>query len=189
MSWKNNKRLLSQPIRLFWNGWESDTYKLQQNGWELSVQQDLQYMRMAIAIKHKKLGMRGLSDSMGWNYLEQRETFQDPRSTPGFGCQIASNIDINYTGSMSNVEFNPIDATPMWQTIERKSLDDIAHFRKIEKPNNEIFLKEASLKEIMAMALSRQEPPQEQIRKLMIQQDEIEVMRNSQLRANLRLVT
>ena len=42
--------------------------------------------------------------------------------------------------------------------------------------------------EIMEMALKKQEPNQEKIRQEMIRQNEINVMRNSQLRANLRLV-
>ena len=193
MTWRNNDRLLSQPIRLFWNGWESNTMKLQERGWELSVQQDIERQEMSIAMRHQQSGMRGLTQSTNWDYWAQmeRHRFVDPRSLGVFNCQIASDISINCMATHAmDIPFEPIDAKPMYGQMEitSKPLDEIAHFRKIEKPSDEIFLRKASMAQIMAMALEKQEPRQEQIRREMVRQNEIEVMRNSKLRANLRLV-
>lgn len=187
----DGERLLSQPLRLHWNGWESDTCALQSAGWELSVKEDLQYNRMCIAIRHKQNGIRGISDSMDWDYWRQmKQQFQDPRSLPMFGCRLASDIIVTHHGAGGGreVDFNPIDARPMYATTQSMSIDDLAHFRKLEKPGDEIYLRKASMAEIMEMALSKQEPDQDRIRKQMVRDQELQVMRNSKLKANLRLV-
>lgn len=192
----DSERLLSQPVRLHWMGWESDTYTLQNNGWEISSSEDMQYRRMAIAIRHQQANIRGMSDYLDWDFFQhmdaqQRRGFQDPRSLPMFGCQLASEFRIEHRnmGTDENLyDFNPIDARPMMIDSNISSLDDLAHFRKIEKPGDEIFLRKASMAEILEMALSKQEPDQQRIRKQMIRDQELSIMRNSQLRANLRLV-
>lgn len=194
MTWHNNERLVSQPLRLRWMGWEANTYDLQQHGWELSAQEDVSRRAMSIAIRNQRVGFRGLTDSLDWDYWYQMERntgrFQDPRSLPCFSCHLGSDIIVNHSGVSANdaVEFRPIDARPMYKEITKMSIDDLAHFRPIEKPKDEIFLREASLDEIMKMALSKQEPRQEQIRREIVMQNEINVMNQSKLRANLRLV-
>jgi len=190
MSW-NNSEILSQPLRLRWMGWESNTYELQNNGWELSANQDIQNNKMTIAIRHKELKVRGLSDYIDFDFFRQN-SYYDTSTTdqryPIFGCRLASDLIIQIHDNTHAYDFNPIDARPMYQKIESKSLDNIAHFRTLEKTDNEIYLEPASMNDILNMALARQAPRQEQIRKQMVRRNELEVMRNSQLKANLRLV-
>lgn len=194
---RDGERLLSDPIELYFCGWKSDTYTLQDNGWEISVKEDFQCRRMALALRHKASGLRGLSDTLDWDFYRFRMS-RDPRYSkngvreryPIFNCRLASDIIIQHKDIGPDiVEFNPIDARPMFASSVINSLDDLSHFRKIEVPGNEIFLKNASMQEIMEMALSRQEPAQERIRKQMVRDEELQVMRNSKLKANLRLVS
>ncbi len=189
----NTPSILSQPLRVFWNGWESNTYELQLRGWELSVSEDIARRRMALVMRHNEAQVRGMSESINWDYIKysRKEPTMDPNAYPSLNCRIASDFVVRSTLPLPTEEFIPIDARPMVmeRTYESGSLDSFAHFRKLEKPGNEIFLKEASMAQIMEMALSRQEPKQEQIRKQMVRDKEIEVMKNSQLRANLRLVS
>lgn len=187
----SNSSILSQPLRLVWNGWESNTYALQREGWELSAREDIQNMRMSIALRHNNSGMRGLTEFLPFDYFQKRGSIDvydsNPNNYPTFGCQLANDITIQTVETMgTTVEFNPIDARPMH--YNRVHLDEIAHFRKLEKSDNEIFLKPASMDDILNMALERQEPRQDQIRKEMVRRKEMDVMRNSQLKAHLRLV-
>jgi len=196
MSW-NNSDILSQPLSLHWMGWESTTFKLQNNGWELSASQDVEQNRMAIAFRHKQMQCRGMSDYMDFDYFSRLgnnlySVSSTDQTYPMFGCRLASDliIQIQDVNINNTCDFNPIDARPMYRTqnMRSHSLDDIAHFRKLEKTDNEIYLEPASMDDILNMALERQAPRQEEIRKKMIHRQELEVMRSSQLKAHLRLV-
>jgi len=188
MTWKNNS-MLSHPVKLFWNGWESNTYRLQEYGWEISAAESVEYRKMAISFRHKESNMRGISDYVDWDYYQNVVSQNYPVHMPTLRCQLANNITLQIQSPVDYDLFNPIDARPINKRIYQNiSLDDLAHFRKIEKPSNEIFLKQASMEDILNMALSKQEPKQKQIRKDLIKRQEIEVMQNSQLKANLRLV-
>jgi len=191
---RSDSKIFSQPLRLVWNGWESNTYALQNAGWELSVSEDLERRKMAIAMRHNESGMRGFSDLIDFDFFRHEYSMYQSTTTnehwPTFGCRIGSDIILQiHNQGVSNYDFNPIDAMPMYSTIESMGIDAFAHFRKLEKTDNEIFLKAASMNDILKMALERQEPKQAQIRKVMVKRKEIDVMRNSRLKANLRLVT
>jgi len=188
MSW-SNPDILSQPLRLRWNGWESNTYELQNNGWELSANQDIRSNRMAIAIRHKQLNVRGLSDFVDFNFFRRYDSYNAIKY-PVFGCQLASDLIIQIPNNVETYtqEFNPIDARPMYRKTESRHLDNFAHFRKIERVENEIYLEPASMDDILNMALDRQAPRQEEIRKEMVRRQELNVMRSSQLKAHLRVV-
>lgn len=196
MTLRGDERLLSQPVNVRWLGWETDTYRLQEAGWELSAQEDISRQRMNILMRHKEANIRGMCEAMDWDYFRNERSGYDNnphsmRNTSTFGARLAMDFIVNHhQAGMSFDNFNPIDARPMYQeiTMERRSLDDLAHFRKLEKPSDEIYLRKASMAEIMEMALEKQEPNQDRIRKKMVRDNELQVMRNSQLRANLRLV-
>ena len=189
--------MLSQPVRIYWAGWETDTYRLQAEGWEISAQEDIQRRKMNIALRHADSGMRGFCEGMDWDYFRNMERQQqmgmmDSRNLPTFHAQLASDIIVNHPGAMmsEDIPYHAIDARPMMQNLnmEGKSVDSFAHFRRIEKPSDEIYLRKASMAEILEMALQKQEPKQEEIRQQMVRDNELKVMRTSQLRANLRLV-
>jgi hypothetical protein len=183
--------VLSQPVNIRWLGWETDTYRLQDAGWELSAQEDIPRQQMAIAMRHKTANIRGICESINWDYFRRERDIYVGRSMSTFRANLAMDFIVNYhQAGMTFDDFNPIDARPMYQDInmEKRSLDDLAHFRKLEKAKDEIFLKPASMEEILDMALKQQEPNQEAIRKEMVRKNELEIMRKSQLRANLRLV-
>jgi len=193
MNW-DKSRILSQPIRLFWNGWESSTYALQRCGWEISAAEDIERMRMGIAFRHKEMNIRGMSEMTDFDFFESRhrdmyQSTDTNQHAPKFNCKIAMDLIIQiHDASVGVHPFNPVDARPTYamQNIKATHLDDLAHFKRID--GNDIFLKKASMQDILNMALEKQEPRQEQIRKQMIRREELEVMKGSQLKAHLRLV-
>jgi len=192
MNW-DNSRILSQPLRLFWRGWESNTFALQRSGWEISAAEDYERQMMGIAFRHKEGGMRGISDYIDYDFFHSRQrsrydSVDTDEQTPMFGCNMASDLIIHIRHiNMAKQNFNPIDARPAYSSDMH--LDDFAHFQKIDVNTKEIFLKQASMKDILNMALQKQEPRQEQIRKEMIHRKEMNIMRDSKLKAHLRLVT
>lgn len=198
-NYDNNFRILSQPLRLFWNGWESDTLTLQRSGWEVSVSENIERNVMAIALRHKETNMRGFSDFMDFDFYKSRvkskydiyQNSQDEYSSmPIIRCRIASDFIINIRNT-SIYDFHAIDARPVYNSgrMEGHYLDELAHFKRVDYDSKEIFLEKASMKDILDMALEKQRPQQELIRKKMIRQKEMDIMRDSKLKAHLRLVS
>ena len=102
MNWNNNPGLLSQPVRLYWNGWESNTYKLQNNGWELSAMQDTQNNKMQIAFRHVQAGVRGMSENIDFDYSLRHKHQQHLNCT--LGHDLIVQIQDDHLNSSS---FNP----------------------------------------------------------------------------------
>jgi len=84
----------------------------------------------------------------------------------------------------------PIDGYMSYSTVKQmRDLNDMAHFRTIGGPAvKDILLKEASMDEILEFALKKQEPNQEQIRKRMMHEQDMQNMYGGELKASLRLV-
>ena len=185
-----NTRFVNRPIKLWWGGWETDTFKLGQEGWQISAEQDIYRRKMRIAINHPKLQVQSITEMEDFMY----EQFLHNDMYRGITLPVmlrfktmASEIyvDTIETGtSMSAVDFRP-------QMIENKvrSLGDIANFQTIvEVPKNEIYLKEANINQILEMALQKQEPEQERIRQQILRDQELKNLRMGTLHTELRLV-
>lgn len=154
--------ILSRPIKLHWAGWETDTFRLQQCGWQLSADQDLAYNKMRIALRHADLGMRAISQSINFNY---HEALLDPRyiGQAVIGIQaMAPDIHIHRRpimreyGDVSN--FRAIDAAPQFnERLDIQSLDDFAHFAAPLVRTQEIIVPEESVDDLLARILDKQQ--------------------------------
>ncbi len=191
MSWeRNNPSIVSMPIQLSWMGWETDTYRLQQNGWMISAQQDVATNRMQISFKHKDVGMYGLTDVDEFDFMNARRNPEMLRHL-NYACKMGANLRISQRlhMNMANECMIPIDANPQYTTIEERSLEDFAHFQKVNTDAKAIFLQEASMDDILQLALEKQAPNQEKIRKQLVRRKEMEsIKQKSQLHTELRLV-
>lgn len=180
--------LKSTPIELFWAGWRTDTVSLQRAGWELAAHEDVRFRKMQIAIRHPEYELRGLSEFGTHEYFEILHSQYGMRRRPQARMNmthLGHNIVIR-TMYPGEIVFNPIDAEPRVMEERVESIDDLAHFAKIHKPKNEVYLKEASMAEILEMALQKQEPEQEKIRKRIMQEQQIK--RCGQLHTALNII-
>lgn len=181
-------RILSRPMKLIWAGWETDTLKLQQAGWELSAQQDYAMDMLRIAMRHKHLNVVGMS-----NGIDYRQVVHAPLNTAPF--YDAVNLGISYRIeqqclNFSPEAFNPIDATPRMTDRTIHHLEELQIFKTVNQDAKEIYLSEASMSDILNVALSKQDDRQAEIRQRMIKDQEISDMtkRDSNVQAELRLV-
>lgn len=185
-------RIISKPFKLYWAGWKTDTLSLQKEGWCISVSENHMMSSLRIAIKNDSLNIRGISNFL---YVEY-ERFLSQYVNNNF------NIDINISVAKMSMserifmidqpeyEFIPIDAKPT-STQKYCDFDDLILFKKVEVIENvkDIFLKDASMSEILRFALNKQEPEQERIRKEMIKRQELQNLEpESKLKARLRLI-
>ncbi len=57
----------SQPHPICWAGFKSDTYTLQQHGWEFEAYQNMAAHRFALAFRNKSLGMKGVTNEVDYD--------------------------------------------------------------------------------------------------------------------------
>ncbi len=184
-------------LRFEWAGWETDTYRLSQNGWDVSVQKDLYRKELNIAIKHQISGFLGLSGRIDFDYWEYREKlFRGEYGGSKFdGRALRMNMsqdDVLHRyveiPSISEISFSPVDVTPRAYEMKTITIEDIKReipFHTIENCRDNIYLEKASMADILKTALSKQVPMQKEIRERMYMD---ELRAKSKIQAKLRLI-
>lgn len=171
-----DKYLASQPWKLHFAGWETDTYRLQQNGWQLSAVQDPIYDSMQIAFQHPEYRIRGVSS---------RVSHYDARSFMGFGdmressrymetrAYLASDF-ISQTYMAAPMDrFQPIDAEPQLMDMRQMMSQNMVFAPNLAR-TQEIIVPEHSVDDLLNMMLDRQAANRaELIRKRVRQQGEM----------------
>ncbi len=134
------RTLLSEPVGVEWNGWRSDTRRLQQRGWQLAVERGCDYDHeprdiYRLAMKHEGFKLFAISDRTAF----QRRHFTQPWATRDFPVfQVVQVLPLDFQlQTFSSVDFRnldkfePIDATP--QYVRTQTLDDFNIFAVVGK--------------------------------------------------------
>lgn len=168
----NKPILRGAPIGVEFLGFRSDTYILQRHGWQIAEEEHHYNRSWHIAIKHPENGLCGLSERPIKINYERQVDFN--YHTVHFHLAIAGVINIteNYSG---HHRFIPVDATPSYEVhdFNASNVYNMSYFRPIDE-GKEIFLKQASVEEIMQIALDKQEPEAAAIRARRKQEQERE---------------
>jgi len=163
MNWdRGDKYLRGAPLTLEWAGWRSDTATLQYHGWQFAEEVDQRFYRTRFRMKHPETQMYGQTESKGRLHMLSPHELKHIRMR----CQLAS--DFIYE-SRQAPNYYPVDTQPHWDNIQhyhRFRMGDAPYFRTIEE-SADIFLKKASMEDILAAALSKQEPERDRIREEM----------------------
>lgn len=164
-----NQMIYSEPVKVVWAGWESDTLTLQRCGWRISADESQYGSRVGIAIHHKELDTYGVSDMMDFDYMRRRigqyNSMQEMlRMQPlVFGMQMAQQVQVHMM-MQESPRYMPVDATPMRMEESLENLEDLALFHSMPKPEKDIILPPPSFDEIMQLALEHQAPKQKELR-------------------------
>jgi len=153
------ERILSQPIRVYFAGFESDTLRMQHVGWELSAQENIHDLTMQVAFRHKQMKIFALSDKIAFNYIEACDNHNYAKSTSLHIRNIAENIyfavphafqeSLSTSGNINTTTYYrgaqtpaymPVNATPKYTDC---SLDEIAFFNR--EPHNKIIVPEKQI--------------------------------------------
>lgn len=171
-----------RPVDVEWAGWRSDTFSLQRAGWQLSARQDLHLRELSVALHHPEMGISGMSALRNFQFM-------DPRAIYGMVLPFRLGGDYRIIEHRQEPmhEYYPIDATPMFRQSQPQRLEDFKIFRELPKEaSKEIYLEEASLSEVLDIALSKQESRQAEIRARMLRDEKLKQM--SDVKASLRLI-
>jgi hypothetical protein len=141
---RSGQRILSRPIGVVWAGWESNTFRLQQAGWELAVEyvpMDDTYRLMVHSHEGKLYGVSNAT------YLNKRMADAWNEDMPNsFQMQgLAQSIQTIRMADISFKDFRQIDATPQMMDAEIQRVEDFNLFKTITTRAEEIIIEKADM--------------------------------------------
>lgn len=162
-------RIVSPPVKLHWAGWESDTLRLQQNGWEISAHQDFNRDAMQLALQHRQLDVRGLTSMFSFDYHRYHSGRSGSYDWKGMMRDLIVQVMAFTPRFEIRTTYFPkpwvaVDATPSIVSHEIHSLNDLALFQPLPSPDKDIIIEPPSFDEILKMALEHQAPKQKELR-------------------------
>ncbi|CAB4143784.1 hypothetical protein UFOVP447_238 [uncultured Caudovirales phage] len=154
-----DKYLASQPWKLHFAGWETDTYRLQQNGWQLSAIQDPYYDSMQIAFQHPEYRIRGISARVsGYDARSQIYNSMNRMSgefMPTIGAHLATDF-VSHTATVAPFDkFRPIDAEPQLMDMRQMMSQNMVFAPNLAR-TQEIIVPEHSVDDLLNMMLEKQ---------------------------------
>lgn len=158
--------LRSPPCEVHMAGFKSDTYRLQAMGWQLSMDQDVYNSRIRLAIKHPDLGVVGLSEDSGYDFL-RRAHLKMNSALPVFQISHFSSAIMVHNLRAPQVEdwnFQPVDSTPHLHMEPAKDIEELILFSPSKVQAKEIIVAEREVSEILQELLQKQQPMQADIR-------------------------
>ena len=180
---RSEPRLLSAPHRVLFCGFESSTPKLQQAGWQLSVNYSEYGHRMQLAMQNKEFGGYMIADSL------EHDRFRpmDPGERLTFVVRRVNADVLIYRGDygMSFAEFEPIDARPQYVTTERKSIKDFNIFASQLVRTEEIIVEPKDVAECLELIRKMQAPELQAIRERNATRDFMQPSNQTQFHAQI----
>lgn len=185
-----------RPIDLEWAGWRSDTHTLQRHGWEFAESRNCNPYTLGedweLQMRHPGLGVAGMT---GRQCIPTRQRMMHDWEHGNAPIHLHVDIGMPYMiqEHMSPIRmeesFIGVDTRPYYTEVRSPyNLYHMPYFRPIGN-SKEIFLKEASVAEIMQIALDKQEPEQAEIRARQRQErDRAEYRRGGEEKARLIMV-
>lgn len=165
-------RLLSQPHRVVWAGWETRTTTLQQAGWEIAAEQDFQRWGIRLVMRHQQMQTVAITDSQDFqrvammNRPGQHWAAEDPRAylLTFHVVRIAHDMAFQIEHTMRTPDFRLIDAQSQLCHREVRNVEDMGIFATPLVRTEELIVDESEVSAILAKLVEAQKPEQERIR-------------------------
>lgn len=156
------------PVRFA--GFEASTLALQNQGWELSINERRDYdFSLQLALHHPQARLYGYSNPVRLNYgatMGRPHELMKYFETIGFDLICLSpSIQFHVVPIIGMPSFNPIDARPSLEGIESKKIN--IHEMNIFQPintNAEIIIDKSTVPELLEIIQKKQMPSQAEIR-------------------------
>lgn len=183
-SWKAPD-VLSYPVKVIFAGWESDTLRLQQSGWNLSVRQRPDYLGYELAITNQTLGLYAFSDESRFDgpFYQHGVPPSGRDLVPFIIRQVVNRGSTIMTMDMtvqSVNEFSPIDARPMVNSDNFMKVEDLNIWRPLAE---EIYVEEVNMTVLDHLQAIKdlQAPDQARIRERVLRDREAEVVTHANI--------
>jgi len=166
-------RVLKNPIVTFlWGGWNTTSLDLQQAGWQISVNQNVERGFIEFIIKHPAWRIYGVSERVyDFDYHKMNFNNLSRFDIPIKINHMCSELHIHHMCE-NIMTFQPIDAEPQICRNEIKSIEDFKIFQPPLVRTNEIIVEPDQVNKIMKQILKVQSPKQKEIREKLRKQKE-----------------
>ena len=154
--------VLSEPAEVWWAGFRSDTYRLQQQGWEIAAHEDVMYDRIRLLLRHRDMRLHALTNEVSYQFREMHETRRRPLEF--HVVMAAPKFQIQNIGPVDFAAFRQIDAQPQFAEIQVKSLDDFKIFATPLARTEEIIVEPQTVAAMLERIREMQAPEQARLR-------------------------
>ncbi len=166
-------RWIQNPVcKVYFAGFESDTYRLQRSGWSVSARQQISTYSsgfdISLVLKHEAANLYALSNRVSLDYGMLHNMYEVANHLIFHLQQVSSSMYVQtmngIPGSLEKYynEFNPISCVPEY-TNERICLSNLNIFKPLVE-TKEIVLGPKTVNEALEYVLKLQEPEQVAIR-------------------------
>jgi hypothetical protein len=157
MMGRSNARVLSRPCRVFFAGFETTTTQLQQQGWELSVEQDISRFAIRLALRFQPARLYMVSNPCEYDFFREADRGGFGDHLPEFHIRYCAS---NFTVQLAERSFNfrSIDAVPTYTEAPRKSIDDFGIFAAPLVRTEEIVVEPDTVSDLLAKIKAMQAP-------------------------------
>lgn len=142
----------SRPCKVFFAGWESDTFRLQRDGWSIAAHEDPRYGRVQLIMKHTGARLHMLTHPVDVDYLRLGSQYWPRFEVGQVFCDAVVHLHEDLRG------FRPIDATPQFVDDIPKKLEDFRIFASPIAEAEEIIVEPSTVESLMAQIRQLQEP-------------------------------
>lgn len=166
-------RVFNRPVPVYWAGFESDTYRLEREGWSFDAEQDVRRQTIRLAMHHSGCQMTGITEIADWHYEEARHHGWMPKKP--LRMVAVGNVHVwkddimggHYGGREHKVmylnTFKPVSCTPhllrpndMQEAEKSEPLAELLHFLPVDPKR--IILPSDAVPALMDRILELQEP-------------------------------
>ena len=123
-----DRHILSRPHPMHFAGWRSDTFTLQQAGWEFTASQRIGMDEVGLAFQHPRLGLKGLTNTIPSYVYAEMGIHRD--TAPPFHVTWMTDAQVQFR----QIEIphwlpscDPVDMRPQ-MIDEIKDFDDMVRF-------------------------------------------------------------
>lgn len=170
----NQPRLLSRPVGVEWAGWRTDTFTLQQNGWEIATEYEIRHDAYRLLLRHKMMRLYAVSTSEHVeHFMSVTSPSYDPSRLPVFRiCGVAPSIQSLQMPGIDFSAFRQIDAQPQFTTHAVQRVEDMNIFATPLTRTQEILIDKADMTVIEHLEAIKklQSPEQQVIRERMVRE-------------------
>jgi hypothetical protein len=169
LNYQSEYFLQSAPFKIFWAGFESDTLRLQNNGWTLAVEDRCDFAlarhEVRFILKHEMLNLYAYTYVNAFEFSDLTDYLAQNKEHLRFSIQvIAKDIIYSSIPEFSMESIKEIDCSPEFIQIERHSIKDLSIFKTLIKPDNALIIEPERIGELLQKIVDAQAPNQKEIR-------------------------
>ena len=134
----NFQTLLSPRAQITFEGFVSDTYKLQCAGWKIAAEEDIMENRFRLYLENSFLKLTGISDYIRFDYyqrMKNNRSLMNDDIPMIYIKRVSSKIEVLRLSEYQRA-FNEIDARPTWANASMDNFEDLRIFNTNKSMSN-----------------------------------------------------